>query len=59
MAGHVARGIDIAYEYKLPKALIPFIPQHHGTMLMGFFYAKARELEAERVGATAGHRGGA
>ena len=47
IVGHVARGIDIAYQYKLPKALIPFIPQHHGTALMGYFYAKARQIAAE------------
>lgn len=51
IAGHVARGIDIAYQYKLPKALIGFIPQHHGSALMGYFYAKARQLAAQEVGA--------
>lgn len=54
VAGHVARGIDIAYEYKLPKALIGFIPQHHGTALMGYFYAKARQIAAEDSGAPHG-----
>jgi putative nucleotidyltransferase with HDIG domain len=51
IVGHVARGIDIAYQYKLPKALIGFIPQHHGTSLMGYFYAKAREEAAAAAGA--------
>jgi hypothetical protein len=51
IVGHVARGIDIAYQYKLPKALIGFIPQHHGTALMGYFYAKARQLAAQQAGA--------
>ena len=51
IVGHVARGIDIAYQYKLPKALIGFIPQHHGTALMGYFYAKARQIAAEEAGA--------
>jgi putative nucleotidyltransferase with HDIG domain len=51
IVGHVARGIDIAYQYKLPKALIGFIPQHHGTALMGYFYAKARQLAAQEAGA--------
>ena len=51
IVGHVARGIDIAYQYKLPKALIPFIPQHHGTALIGYFYAKARQIAAEDIGA--------
>ena len=51
IVGHVARGIDIAYQYKLPKALIGYIPQHHGTALMGYFYAKARQIAAEAAGA--------
>jgi len=54
IVGHVARGIDIAYQYKLPKAIIPFIPQHHGTALMGYFYAKARQIAVEESGATPG-----
>ncbi|HKZ92264.1 MAG TPA: HDIG domain-containing protein [Candidatus Limnocylindrales bacterium] len=54
VASHVARGIDIAYQYKLPKALIGYIPQHHGTALMGYFYAKAREQAVEEAGATPG-----
>jgi len=52
VVSHVARGIDIAYQYKLPKALIPYIPQHHGTALMGYFYAKARQIAAEEAGTT-------
>jgi putative nucleotidyltransferase with HDIG domain len=47
---HVADGIDIAYEARLPKALIAFIPQHHGTALMSYFYAKAREEAAAPFG---------
>ena len=43
---HVADGIDVAYQSKLPKTLIAFIPQHHGTSVMQFFYAKAREEAA-------------
>jgi putative nucleotidyltransferase with HDIG domain len=51
---HVARGIDIAYRYKLPKALIGFIPQHHGTALMGYFYAKAQQQAVAETGAAPG-----
>ena len=54
VAGHVARGIDIAYRYRLPKALIGYIPQHHGTALIGYFYAKAREQAIEEAGAAPG-----
>lgn len=46
LKAHVADGIDLAYQYRLPKTLIAFIPQHHGTALMSYFYAKARELAA-------------
>jgi putative nucleotidyltransferase with HDIG domain len=47
---HVADGIDVAYASKLPKALIAYIPQHHGTAVMSFFYAKAREEAAAPFG---------
>jgi putative nucleotidyltransferase with HDIG domain len=41
---HVVDGIDIAYKARLPKALIAFIPQHHGTAIMSYFFARAKEL---------------
>jgi len=47
---HVADGIDVAYQSRLPKALIAFIPQHHGTAIMSYFYAKAREEAAAPYG---------
>jgi len=47
---HVADGIDTAYEGRLPKALIAFIPQHHGTATMSYFHAKAREEAAAPYG---------
>jgi putative nucleotidyltransferase with HDIG domain len=47
---HVADGIDIAYAAKVPKALIAYIPQHHGTAIMSYFYARARERAAEPYG---------
>jgi putative nucleotidyltransferase with HDIG domain len=54
LAAHVANGIDLAYQYKLPKPLISFIPQHHGTMAMSYFLAKARDEAAAATGATPG-----
>jgi len=47
---HVADGIDVAYRARLPKSVIAFIPQHHGTAIMSYFYAKAREEAAEPYG---------
>ena len=46
LKAHVSSGIDLAYEYRLPKPIIAFIPQHHGTALMSYFYAKAKEEAA-------------
>jgi len=47
---HVADGIDVAYRSRLPKSLIAFIPQHHGTAVMSYFYARAREQAAAPFG---------
>lgn len=47
---HVADGIDIAYRARLPKTLIAFIPQHHGTAIISYFHARARGLAAQPFG---------
>ncbi|CAN5567004.1 HDIG domain-containing protein [soil metagenome] len=54
LKSHVANGIDLAYRFRLPKSIIPFIPQHHGTALMSYFYAKAKEQAMQAAGATPG-----
>jgi len=46
---HVQDGIELAKTAKLPKPVIDFIPQHHGTRLVGYFFHKARE-EAQQKG---------
>jgi putative nucleotidyltransferase with HDIG domain len=43
---HVLRGIALAEEYHLPEKLIDFIPMHHGTLRISFFYQKALGLVA-------------
>lgn len=40
---HVKYGIDLAQKFKLPQVIINFIPEHHGTTLMSFFYHQALE----------------
>ncbi len=50
LKSHVAQGINVAYEARLPKALIAFIPQHHGTATISYFLAKAREEAAAPFG---------
>jgi putative nucleotidyltransferase with HDIG domain len=54
LKAHVADGIDLGYRYKLPKQVISFIPQHHGTALMSYFYAKAKAQAVEAAGALPG-----
>lgn len=59
LRAHVADGIDIAYKGKLPKALIAFIPQHHGTAKMSYFLEKARDEAAVPFGGRATAAGAA
>jgi putative nucleotidyltransferase with HDIG domain len=41
ISSHIRDGIDLGYEYGLPVQIIGFIPQHHGTSVMSYFYGKA------------------
>ncbi|MBI3766152.1 MAG: HDIG domain-containing protein, partial [Ignavibacteriales bacterium] len=45
---HVKDGIELAREHELPEKIIDFIPQHHGTTLISFFYDKALKQAAKR-----------
>jgi len=38
---HVTRGITLAREEKLPEKILDFIPMHHGTLQISFFYQRA------------------
>lgn len=42
---HITEGIELARKERLPKAVQTAIPEHHGTMVMAFFYHKALELD--------------
>ncbi|HMS33951.1 MAG TPA: HDIG domain-containing protein [Ignavibacteria bacterium] len=46
---HVKDGIEMAKKYKLPEKIINFIPMHHGTTLVSYFYDKARNASKEEV----------
>jgi putative nucleotidyltransferase with HDIG domain len=41
---HVNEGIEIAKEHKIPEEIINFIPMHHGTSVISFFYDKAQKI---------------
>jgi len=45
---HVKDGLEIAKKYKLPKVIKDFIPMHHGTSLITYFYEKAKEKTGEK-----------
>ncbi|HRU22610.1 MAG TPA: phosphohydrolase, partial [Candidatus Latescibacteria bacterium] len=47
VSAHIKDGIDLAERVGLPRQIIDFIPQHHGTMLMTFFYRKAQRMYGE------------
>ncbi len=40
---HVEDGIELGRAYGLPQRILDFIPMHHGTMLIKYFYVKALE----------------
>jgi cyclic-di-AMP phosphodiesterase PgpH len=44
IASHVKDGLELGREYNLPEVVLNFIPTHHGTTLMEYFFRKAKEL---------------
>ena len=44
---HVKHGLELAREYGLPKIIADFIPEHHGTSLLKYFYHRILEEEPE------------
>lgn len=44
---HVTRGVTLAENYHLPEKIIDFIPMHHGTLRISFFYQRALESMTE------------
>jgi putative nucleotidyltransferase with HDIG domain len=52
---HVKEGIELAKRYGLPQAIIDFIPQHHGTGLIRYFYGAAQSRYEESAAADPVH----
>jgi putative nucleotidyltransferase with HDIG domain len=49
--GHVKDGVALAEEYRLPRPIIDFIRQHHGTTLVEYFYREAlKQQESQGQG---------
>ncbi|MHC5037156.1 MAG: HD family phosphohydrolase [Planctomycetota bacterium] len=45
---HTKDGIELAKDYNLPPVIIDFIPQHHGTSVIEYFYREALEQSGGR-----------
>ena len=43
---HIKDGADLARQHHLPQPIIDMIEQHHGTMLMEYFYDRAHTQQA-------------
>jgi hypothetical protein len=44
---HVREGAKLAREHGLPEQVVDFIPQHHGTNLVSFFYQRALQEDGD------------
>ncbi len=45
IAEHVRDGVRLGQKHKLPRRVLDAIPQHHGTMLIKYFYYKALKAD--------------
>ncbi|MGW8320353.1 MAG: HD family phosphohydrolase [Thermodesulfobacteriota bacterium] len=43
LKAHVRDGIEIAEQYRLPRAVVDLIAEHHGTTVLEAFYSKAKK----------------
>lgn len=44
LVSHLKKGRQIGEEADLPDEVLNFIEEHHGTMIMSYFYNKAKEM---------------
>ncbi len=49
IAAHVKDGMELGRKWRLPQMVIDFIPEHHGTLVMEYFYHKALEGEGNQT----------
>ena len=45
LQAHVDEGLKLARRYRLPSAIADFIPEHQGTLKMGYFLHQARQKD--------------
>ncbi len=49
LQAHVDVGLQLAKKYRLPKRISDFIPEHQGTMKMGYFLHIARQKDPDAI----------
>jgi cyclic-di-AMP phosphodiesterase PgpH len=45
ISDHVRDGIELARQYGLPQKVSAFVPEHHGTRMVSYFYRRAAEQD--------------
>jgi len=47
IASHVKDGLEIGRQHNLPQRVLDFIPMHHGTSLIEYFYRRALDAKGD------------
>jgi len=47
ISAHTRDGVELGRYYGLPEAILDFMPEHHGTSLIEYFYIAAKKLRGE------------
>jgi cyclic-di-AMP phosphodiesterase PgpH len=47
IASHVKEGLEMGRQHRLPQRVLDFIPMHHGTTRIEYFYRRAIEQRSE------------
>jgi hypothetical protein len=47
ISDHVRDGMNLARQYRLPQRVAAFVPEHHGTRMVAYFYRRAAEMNPE------------
>jgi len=48
LISHVKDGYELGKKHNLPKEILEFIPMHHGTTLISYFYNRALEKKTDK-----------
>jgi putative nucleotidyltransferase with HDIG domain len=46
---HVKGGVELARRHRVPERVRAFIPEHHGTRLVTYFYRKAAAADPKTI----------